>query len=236
MHHHPVHHPKADILIVDDVPDNIRTLSTLLTNKGYNVRKALSGHMALFAIKNLRPDLILLDINMPGMNGYEVCRHLKGDVQTSSIPIIFLSAWDDIEDKVKAFQVGGADYITKPFQLEEVLVRVQNQLTIRTLQTQLQSQTLQLQQALKISNSLNSVLDNVKSIRQYTQHLLRLIECYQQEYPQLILPIQTIVDEINLELIIPNLRNSIEAIQTGVEELRSILLVLNPITQPDESD
>ena len=231
MHHHPVHQPKADILIVDDVPDNIRTLSSLLVNKGYNVRKALSGHMALFAIKHLKPDLILLDINMPGMNGYEVCKHLKSDIQTSSIPIIFLSAWDDIEDKVKAFQVGGVDYITKPFQLEEVLVRVQNQLTIQNLQTQLQAQNLQLQQALKVSNSLNSILDNVKSTREYTQHLLRLIECYQQEYSQVVLPIQTPVNEI-----IPDLRDSIEAIQTGVEELRSILLALNPLIQPDESD
>ncbi|HEY9298511.1 MAG TPA: response regulator, partial [Phormidium sp.] len=117
---------KADILIVDDTPDNIRFLSSLLLDKGYNVRKSINGQMALTAVKTLQPDLILLDINMSGMNGYEVYERLKEDTETSSVPVIFLSALDDVLDKVKAFQVGGVDYITKPFQIEEVLARIQN--------------------------------------------------------------------------------------------------------------
>lgn len=142
----------ADILIVDDTPDNIRFLSSLLAKKGYKVRKALNGQMALIAAKTLTPDLILLDINMPEMDGYEVCRRLKADEVTCSIPVIFLSAWDAPEDKVKAFQAGGIDYITKPFQFAEVLMRIENQLTLRNLQKQLQVQNSQLKQAIAIMN------------------------------------------------------------------------------------
>jgi diguanylate cyclase (GGDEF)-like protein len=122
---------QEDILIVDDIPENLRLLSTMLVKQGYNVRKALSGHMALKAVQAVIPDLILLDIMMPTMTGYEVCEKLKSDPKTASIPVIFLSALSESLDKVKAFGVGGADYITKPFQLEEVLLRVQNQLALR---------------------------------------------------------------------------------------------------------
>ena len=110
----------TDILVVDDKPDNIRFLSNMLGSQGYNVRKALNGQMALTAVKTVSPDLILLDISMPELDGYEVCKHLKLDAKTSSIPVIFLTALDAVLDKVKAFQVGGVDYITKPFQFEEV--------------------------------------------------------------------------------------------------------------------
>ncbi len=130
--------PKEDILIVDDTPENLRLLSTMLMNEGYNVRKAINGQMALTAAQAAVPDLILLDIMMPLMDGYEVCEKLKATPTTAEVPVIFLSALSEAFDKVKAFTVGGADYITKPFQLEEVLVRVQNQLALRaaTLQNQ----------------------------------------------------------------------------------------------------
>ncbi|HEY9866454.1 MAG TPA: EAL domain-containing protein [Candidatus Obscuribacterales bacterium] len=126
-----------DILIVDDTPDNLHLLSRMLTRQGYNVRKALSGPMALMAAQTVAPDLILLDIMMPEMDGYEVCQHLKADAKTAEIPIIFLSALDDVLDKVKGFQVGGVDYITKPFQFEEVLIRVQNQLALRAAELEI---------------------------------------------------------------------------------------------------
>lgn len=105
-----------DILIVDDIVDNLRVLSNTLTEQGYRVRCAKNGRTALKGAKNILPKLILLDINMPDMNGYEVCQQLKADPQTKDIPVIFLSALDDILDKVKAFEIGGVDYITKPFQ------------------------------------------------------------------------------------------------------------------------
>ena len=119
------------ILIVDDVPDNLRLLSTTLSQQGYKIRCAKNGAMALMGARNDLPNLILLDINMPDLDGYQVCQQLKADPATSSIPVIFLSAQDDIQDKVKAFSIGGADFIGKPFQVEEVLVRVKNQLAIQ---------------------------------------------------------------------------------------------------------
>ncbi|MDP8964666.1 MAG: response regulator [Cyanobacteriota bacterium] len=126
--------PLSNILIVDDTPDNLRLLSTMLTEQGYEVGKARNGQMALKSAQAAPPDLILLDINMPEMNGYEVCERLKADDQTKEIPVIFISALDDVLDKVKAFSVGGVDYITKPFQGEEVLARVQNHLNLQALQ------------------------------------------------------------------------------------------------------
>ncbi len=123
----------ADILIVDDVPENIRLLSTMLMEFGFRVRKSINGKMALMAVNALKPDLILLDINMQGLNGYQVCQALKNNPETSEIPIILVSAINQIEDQVRAFQVGGVDYITKPFQVEEVMARINNQLKIPNL-------------------------------------------------------------------------------------------------------
>ncbi|MBD1907984.1 MULTISPECIES: two-component system response regulator [Cyanophyceae] len=140
---------KEDILIVDDTPENLRLLSKMLTKEGYNIRKALNGQMALTAVQSVVPDLILLDIMMPSMDGYQVCKHLKADPRTAEIPVIFLSALSDAFDKVKAFGVGGADYITKPFQLEEVLTRVQNQLTLKAAKIQNQQINAQLEERVK---------------------------------------------------------------------------------------
>ena len=137
---------KGNILIVDDTPENLRLLSNALSERGYKVRSVINGAMALMGAKAAPPDLILLDINMPDMNGYEVCQAFQADEKTCEIPVIFISALDEVLDKVKGFAVGGRDYITKPFQLEEVLARIENQLTIRNLQQQLQEQNQRLQQ------------------------------------------------------------------------------------------
>ncbi|MEM7591423.1 MAG: hybrid sensor histidine kinase/response regulator [Cyanobacteria bacterium P01_A01_bin.83] len=123
--------PQGKILIVDDQLDNLRLLSEILVGNGYEVRKAINGSTALMGIKSFVPDLILLDINMPGMNGYQVCQKLKSDRNYKQIPIIFLSASNEVMDKVKAFEVGGMDYITKPFQVPEVLARVTTQIKLR---------------------------------------------------------------------------------------------------------
>ncbi|MFB2878588.1 response regulator [Floridanema aerugineum] len=139
----------ADLLLVDDTPDNLRLLSVMLTENGYKTRKVINGERALQAVEVVTPDLILLDINMPDMNGYEVCHRLKKIDKTRDIPVIFISALDDVFDKVKAFQAGGVDYITKPFQVEEVLARVNTHLNIRKLQKQLQQQNSQLQEEIR---------------------------------------------------------------------------------------
>ncbi len=138
-----------DILIVDDTQDNLRILSSILVKEGYKVRKALNWQMAFTACQTLLPDLILLDIIMPEMDGYEICQHLKTSKITADIPIIFISALEDVFDKVKAFKAGGVDYIIKPFEFSEVLVRVQNQLALRTAKLQVLKLNAQLEQTVK---------------------------------------------------------------------------------------
>ncbi|AFY78375.1 Response regulator receiver domain protein,histidine kinase [Pleurocapsa sp. PCC 7327] len=150
---------KGDILIVDDTPDNLRLLSAMLDKQGYEVRSVTNGSTALMGVRAQPPDLILLDINMPGMNGYEVCQHLKANPDTQEIPVIFISALNEIFDKVKAFSAGGVDYITKPFQVEEVLVRVENQLTVRRLQ-------VQLLQALEQERALNQRIEELAMLEE----------------------------------------------------------------------
>ena len=138
-----------DILIVDDTLENLRLLSTMLIKQGYNVRKAINGKMALTAVQTVVPDLILLDIMMPEMDGYEVCQRLKANQQTAKIPVIFLSALNEVFDKVKAFEVGAVDYISKPFQFEEVLVRVQNQMALKSAQREILKLNTELEEKVK---------------------------------------------------------------------------------------
>ncbi len=140
---------KADIFLVDDTPENLRLLSTALTQQGYKVRSAIDGAMALMGATAAPPDLMLLDVNMPGLNGYEVCRRLKANDLTCNVPVIFISALDEVMDKVQAFAVGGVDYITKPFQFEEVIARIENQLTIRRLSLSLQQLNVELEQRVR---------------------------------------------------------------------------------------
>ncbi|AFY80998.1 hybrid sensor histidine kinase/response regulator [Oscillatoria acuminata] len=149
----------AKILVVDDTPDNLRVLSAILSEQGYQVGKALNGQVALMASKQLKPDLILLDINMPQMNGYEVCKHLKSNSETGDIPIIFISALDDVLDKVKAFEMGGLDYITKPFQSAEVISRVKNQLNLRFLQLKLKEQNIALETEIQEHKKAKTALE-----------------------------------------------------------------------------
>ena len=138
--------PKPIILIVDDTAENLRVLNAALSDQGYDVRGVINGEMALRAAQVAPPDLILLDIRMPGLDGYEVCRRLKASEGTRDIPVIFLSALGDSLDKVQAFAVGGVDYITKPFQIDEVLIRVKNQLILQAAQTTIQQMNQQLEQ------------------------------------------------------------------------------------------
>jgi diguanylate cyclase (GGDEF)-like protein len=154
---------KSNILLVDDQPHNLNVLSDLLEEQGYEVRQALNGAMALAAAAIAPPDLILLDINMPEMDGYTVCQRLKADATTRGIPVIFVSALDEAWDKVKAFSVGGVDYIAKPFKVIEVLARVENHLKIQHLQRELLAQNRQLQQAIQELQRL-AVLDELTQV------------------------------------------------------------------------
>lgn len=141
----PGSEPSGHILIVDDSPENLRVLSGILTGQGYTVRSALSGQSALKEVIAYPPQLILIDIIMADMNGYEVCQSLKRNSNTASIPIVFLSALDETIDRIRAFEVGGADYISKPYHPEEVLIRVETQLKLQAAQAQLQNLNLYLE-------------------------------------------------------------------------------------------
>lgn len=129
-----------DILIVDDYADNLRILSAILAEQGYHVRKAINGKLALAAIETQKPDLILLDIQLPDINGYELCRLIKNNPETQMIPIVIISVREEAEDIVRAFIEGAADYIKKPFRTEEVIIRVKTQLMIHRLNIQLEKQ------------------------------------------------------------------------------------------------
>ncbi|MGL5066052.1 MAG: adenylate/guanylate cyclase domain-containing protein [Microcoleus sp.] len=135
---------RGNILIVDDSRNNLSLLDRILSKKGYKVRSATSGQLALDAVELSQPDLILLDIMMPDMDGYEVCKQLKVEERTRGIPVIFLSALVEVADKVKGFSLGGVDYITKPFEPTEVVARVENQLRMRELELQLREKNTML--------------------------------------------------------------------------------------------
>lgn len=145
---------KPNILIVDDTPLNLALLVDILSKDNYQVRPVPSGKLALIAVKVIVPDLILLDIMMPDMDGYEVCQALKEDEATKDIPVIFISAIDEISDKIRAFDAGGVDYIVKPVQPQEVLARVKTHLELRSLQVQLQQTNQNLTKLNKEKNTL----------------------------------------------------------------------------------
>ncbi len=149
-----------EILVVDDTPANLNLLNEMLKESGYKVRPVPNGKLAIQAVLNKKPDLILLDINMPEMDGYEVCQYFKSNPALKDIPVLFISALDESTDKVKAFAVGGVDYVTKPFQFEEVEARVKTHLKLHQLQLELEDQNCQIQDK---CNQLSATLADLKS-------------------------------------------------------------------------
>lgn len=256
--------PLADILIVDDVLNNVQLLSTLLTQAGYEVRKAINGAMALTAARSLPPDLILLDINMPGMNGYQVCEQLKQQPATAAVPIIFLSALDDPLDKVRAFEAGGVDYVTKPFSRDEVLVRIQHQLTIRGLQQQLQAKNQTLESTLtqlkdtqvqlvqkekmlglgqliagiahEVNNPISFIYGNLSPARRYFQDVMNLLRLYQQRLPTPDSEIEAAIAEMDLDFILSDWEKLMQSMQHGAERIKSIMFALQIFSHLGESD
>lgn len=254
---------KFNILVVDDTPDNLRLLSAMLTTQGHEVRKALNGKMALSACQVNLPDLILLDVNMPEMDGYEVCQQLKADEKTSRIPVIFVSALDDVLDKVKAFDVGGADYITKPFHTAEVMSRIENQINLRALQIKLHKKNIHLQKTLEdlkaaqvqqiqnekmvalghlvagiaheVNNPVSFIYGNLEYVGEYVRDLVNLVEAYQQEYPNPTRIIEKIEKEIDLDFLMNDSQSLIGAMYRGAERIRSIVLALQNFSRHDQA-
>jgi len=255
---------KADILVVDDTPDNVRFLSKILAEYGYSVRKAISGTMALTAVQTQQPDLILLDIKMPDLDGYEVCQKLKKDPTTESIPVIFLSAWSEVDSKLKGFQVGGIDYITKPFQFEEVIARIETQLTITRLQSQLKHQNQELRETLQelhqtqdklvqeqkmaslgrfvagvsheINNPVSFIACNIPPAEHYVFQISSLIRAYQEHYPDPPKPIKSLADDIDIDFALSDLRKIFRSIRNGAERIQTIVLALRIFSRLDEAE
>ncbi|WP_204103888.1 MULTISPECIES: response regulator [Spirulina sp. CCY15215] len=174
---------KIEILVVDDTPANLSVLTQMLSRKDYEIRVAPNGKLALQSAQSKPPQLILLDITMPGLDGYQVCEQLKANPKTSAIPIIFISALDGADNKVKAFQIGGVDYITKPFETVEVLARIDNQLRLRSLQLQLQQQNQQLQQEIKSRQAVEEHLRILKRAIAESVNGIIIIEARVENYP-----------------------------------------------------
>lgn len=237
----PLSH-RGNILVVDDIPENLLLLFAMLDRQDYKVHRAVNGQMAIVAAQNLQPELILLDVDMPDMNGYQVCQELKKNPQTSHIPVIFISAMSQTSDKVKGFNVGGADYITKPFQLAEVLARVENQLKLRRMQLQLEYQkrqlelqNMQLQQEvderqrveaeLQLANAKLVQLVNLDGLTQVANRR-RFDECLQQEWQRLArerVPLSLILCDIDLF----KLYNDTYGHQMGDDCLRQVAQVID---------
>ncbi|MEM9089833.1 MAG: hybrid sensor histidine kinase/response regulator [Cyanobacteria bacterium P01_F01_bin.53] len=248
----------SELLIVDDTLTNLHLLMELMSGQGYSVRTATSGPMALESVQVSAPDLILLDINMPHMDGYEVCRQLKANPKTKAIPVIFLSALSTTLDKVKAFEVGGIDYVTKPFHMEEILIRVKTQLSLRQMRSQLEEQLktrsnqlnqtqLQLLQqekmaslgtlvagiAHELNNPIGFLSGSVRNAQRFLQDVFSHLDLYEETYPQANGSIQEHAEDIDLEFLRDDFPKLLNSMYGAMERIRSISTSLRIFSRSD---
>lgn len=251
------------ILVVDDTAYNLRLAAGILQRKGYEVFQALDGLTALAKAAEILPDLILLDIKMRGINGYEVCQQLKENPKTADIPVIFISGLDELGDKVKAFTCGGVDYITKPFQPVEVLLRVENQLNLRSLQRTLKEKNLLLEETVQelkqtqaqlihtekmaslgqfvagiaheINNPANFIQGNISHLRSYTSELLDLLNLYQAALPNPPQNIQDLAAEMELNFLVEDLAKILDSMKLGSERIKNIVSSLRNFSRLGEA-
>ncbi|HBE19524.1 MAG TPA: hybrid sensor histidine kinase/response regulator [Cyanobacteria bacterium UBA11149] len=255
--------PKGNILAVDDTPANLQLLTEMLSQAGYKARIIPDAALVVKSVTTNPPDLILLDILMPEMDGYQVCQALKANPKTKDIPIIFISALSEGFDKVKAFALGGVDYITKPFLAEEVMARVENQLRLKAQENQLRENSKQLELTVKelqatqaqliqtekmlslgqmvagvaheINNPINFISGNIGYARQYFQDLMRLVELYQQTYPNPTPEIQDLSEEIELDFLGKDWFDLTNSMEVGAKRIEKIVASLRLFSRLDES-
>jgi signal transduction histidine kinase len=257
---------KKFILIVDDSATNLSVLSQALKIAGYKVRLAADGEAALSilekcaisASKSCLPELILLDIQMPGIDGFETCRRIKANPATNSIPIIFMTALADVESKVKGLSLGAVDYITKPFEQDEVIARVNihwqlKQLT-DNLEQQVKERTAALQQAQvqvvqqeklsalgqlvagvahEINNPLTFLSSNIEPAKEYLEDITEVLRLYKKHYPEPAPEIASEISERDLEFAIEDFSNLLDSMQVGTERIKNISLSLRNFARAD---
>ena len=259
----PITSQPGKIFLVDDLAYNLRLLSRILKRQNYQVYQALDGATALEDVPMIMPDLILLDIKMQGIDGYQVCHQLKSNPQTAEIPVIFISNSDEMVDKVKAFSMGGVDYITKPFQPDEVILRVENQLNLRSLQRTLQEKNILLEQTVQelkhtqnqliqnekmaslgqlvagiaheINNPVNFISGNIPHVSNYTDDLIELLERYQAALPNPPKELKEFEEDIDLDFLYNDVQKLLNSITGGTERIKKVVQSLRNFSRLDES-
>ncbi len=245
------------VLLVDDNPANLQVLSSFLDQSSFEVWATRSGKKAIQRLDNDHlPDLILLDVMMPDMDGFETCKHLKSDPRVQDIPIIFMTALSDTADKVKGLRLGAVDYITKPFQYEEVLLRIDHQLKLRNLTKTLSAKNAELQQtqtqliqaekvatlghlaagiAHEVNNPINFIAGNLIFIEQYVIEVVELLKLYQKYLPDPPVEIQNAIKTKDISFLINDLSKIIQSMQTGTERVTEIVSSLNKFSRHREA-
>ncbi|MBN3959589.1 hybrid sensor histidine kinase/response regulator [Nostoc sp. NMS8] len=245
------------VLIVDDNPANLQVLSSFLDQSSFEVWAARSGEKALQRLENNDlPDLILLDVMMPGIDGFETCKQLKSNPRVQDIPVIFMTALSETADKVKGLQLGAVDYITKPFQHEEVLVRIENHLKLRNLTKTLIAKNAELQQtqtqliqaekvaalgqltagiAHEVNNPMNFIAGNLNFVEQYVQEVVNLLHLYQKYLPDPPKEIQTAIQKSDLTFLLDDLSKIIQSMRVGTNRVTEIVSYLNNFSRHREA-
>jgi DNA-binding NtrC family response regulator len=238
---------KGELLIAEDDLSALETLENLLSREGYEVRGAQNGQTALLFAKEDPPELILLDIRLPDIEGFQVCRRLKEDPQTASIPVIFISGLDEVEDKVKGLAVGGVDYITKPFQGEELLARVETHLALRRLQQQSEAQNAQLQEeiakAKRAEEALRKAHDELEErVKERTADLARAnleLAASEKALEERLREIEQLKQRLEQENIYLreeiNLQHPHEEIVGQSDVMKKVLLKVEQVSQADST-
>jgi signal transduction histidine kinase len=248
------------ILIVDDNPTNLSVLSQTLKGAGFAVRVAEDGESALQLVERKQPALILLDVQMPGIDGFETCKKLKADPKTQAIPIIFLTALTDVENKVKGFSLGAVDYISKPFEQEEVLARVRVHLELKNLTETLEQRVaertailaqaqVQLVQQEKLSslgqlvtgiahemnNPISCIVNNIPPAQEYILDINHILTLCQTHYEQLPKPIQQAIIATDLDFVLNDLNQLLNSMKLSTDRIKDISISLRNFARSDSS-